>query len=77
MADWVRRICYPLFLPAIVLTVWVHAWSAKMEAGRARMAAPPHGVADGLAAPAVERWSPGYGLAAGDDDGFASAAEGE
>ena len=73
MGDWVRRICYPLILPAIVLAVWAHAWSAKMESGHVRIPAPPQ-AAGAAGEPPAPRWVPDYHLSAGEDDGFASAA---
>jgi hypothetical protein len=75
MGDWVRRICYPMFLPAIVLTVWAHAWSAKMEASPVRFEAPAGaGAAASASVPRnVGFVPPDYGLSHEDDDGFASA----
>ena len=40
MGDVLRRIFYPLLLPAIVACVWAHAWAVKQEAGTARMSVP-------------------------------------
>ena len=75
MGDWLRRICYPLLLPAIVLAVWANAWSAKMEAGRVSL--PPDLGPTAQATPLPPpQWSPGYRLSTGDeDDGLASAAD--
>ena len=73
MGDWVRRICYPMFLPAIVFAVWAHAWSAKMEASPVHMAAPPEAVADDFVPRNVHFVPPDFGLSQEEDDGYASA----
>ena len=77
MGDLVRRVLYPLFVPAIVVTVWAHAWSAKLDAERRAI---PPGPLPGESvvqppptAATPERWAPQYGfaredsLASGDD----------
>jgi hypothetical protein len=73
MGDWVRRICYPLVLPAIVLSVWAHAWSAKMEGSPVRIPAPPHAAADAPVPVNVGSVPPYHGLSHEDDDGYAWA----
>ena len=74
MADVLRRIFYPLLLPAIVACVWAHAWAVKQEAATSRMSVPmpsavvvPHGV------PAVHFPGSAYGFST--DDGVASVGE--
>ena len=69
MGDILRRLLYPLLLPAIVFAVWANAWSAKLDRGPPRMPArtPPAFYDDGSASP---RFSPrsGYGFARDDAD---------
>ena len=69
MGDVLRRLLYPLVVPAIVACVWAHAWAMKQEPGH--MVIPPEVVA---AATGIESAQPtppgGYGFSA--DDAFAS-----
>ena len=74
MGDVLRRIFYPLLLPAIVACVWAHAWAVKQEAATARTSLPlpsavvvPHGV------PAIHFPGSAYGFSA--DDEVASVGE--
>ena len=43
MGDWLRRLLYPLVLPAIVGTVWVLGWVRQQEdrTARGRWTIPP------------------------------------
>jgi hypothetical protein len=76
MGDLLRRVLYPLFLPAIVVTVWAHAWSAKVDAARTAFpAGPPQPHRITQPATPEQRWVPAYGLSK--DDGFASTADGD
>jgi hypothetical protein len=69
MGDVLRRLLYPLLLPAIVFAVWANAWSAKLDRTPTRMPArtPPAFYDDGSdVAQAPSR--DGYGLARDADD---------
>ena len=75
MGDLLRRVLYPLLLPAIVFCVWANAWAVKQESSIPTRAlsptvttVPPYASAPRQKAPAT-----GYGLAR--DDGFASTDE--
>ena len=72
MGDILRRVLYPLLLPAIVFCVWANAWAVKQESGASR-ALPPTvtTVPPYASAPRAKPPATGYGLAR-DDDGFAS-----
>jgi hypothetical protein len=79
MGDLLRRVLYPLFVPAIVVTVWAHAWSAKLDAER-RMIPPGPLTGDPVvqAPPTrmkLEHWAPQYGFAR--EDSFASTDDAE
>jgi len=73
MGDLLRRVLYPLLLPAIVFCVWANAWAVKQESGTSR-ALPPTvtTVPPYASAPRSNPRATGYGLAR-DDDGLASA----
>ena len=66
MGDLLRRLLYPLLLPAIVATVWLHAWALRGNGHPADMA-PAAIAADGtLTVPSLPP-PRGYGFAATDD----------
>ena len=68
MGDLLRRLLYPLLLPAIVATVWMHAWAVKQDpdhVGHGPSLPPTVSVTDpsfGFPAP-----SSGYGFSDPDD----------
>lgn len=72
MGDVLRRLLYPLVLPAIVACVWAHAWGIKQEPRH--MTIPPEDTAAvtgfDVQQPALSPAS-GYGFSS--EDGFASA----
>ena len=47
MGDWLRRLLYPLLLPAIVGTVWVCGW-VRQQDDRARWIPPGPAIADAI-----------------------------
>jgi hypothetical protein len=63
MGDVLRRLLYPLLLPAIVFAVWANAWSAKLDRTPTRMPFSDDG-SDVAQAPSRD----GYGLARDADD---------
>ena len=73
MGDWVRRLCYPLVLPAIVAAVWAHAWAAKVEAPAAPLPAPGPGAREGEGKQvAGVAGIPSYGFST-EEDAYAAA----
>ena len=81
MGDLLRRVLYPLFVPAIVATVWAHAWSAKLDAQRRTIPAGPLPGESVVHAPPTptptkpEHWAPQYGFAR--EDSVTSSDDGE
>jgi len=78
MGDFLRRLFYPLLLPAIVFAVWANAWSAKLDRTPTRMPAqvPPAFYDDGSAMAQTPSRT-GYGFArddVGDSDDDHSVA---
>ena len=69
MGELFRRVCYPLFLPAIVLAVWAQAWAAKVDAVRPLAPVDPDSAA--AADAPVSHCPAPYGFSA--DDAFAAA----
>ena len=77
MGDWLRRIIYPLFLPAIVVAVWAHAWSVKLDKGVGRIpASEPRATLRALPSPGAAPSGQQYGFAS-EDDGFATLEVGD
>lgn len=77
MGDLLRRLIYPLFLPAIVVAVWAHAWSAKLDKETVRIDAPqPRATLHALPAPGGGPSAGEYGFSP-EDDGFASLEVGD
>ena len=68
MGDLLRRLLYPLLLPAIVVTVWVHAWATKQEPGQVQMVPSLPTAAEPIhPAPAFPARASGYGFSSPDD----------
>ena len=78
MGDLLRRLFYPLMLPAIVFCVWMHAWANRAEsASRRPVPAPAPVLAPLPSQPDAPVRAPHYTMMRGDDDGVASADDGQ
>ena len=81
MGDVLRRLCYPLVLPFIVGTVWLHAWATRQDSRAFAPHLPAAGVEPKTGAAVVTVPGPGpgatYRLSTGDDTVASVEADGE
>jgi hypothetical protein len=76
MGDLLRRLFYPLLLPAIVFCVWMNAWANRLESPRRRTLPAPEALAPLPSDPRPPVRGPRYTMMRTDDDGVASADDG-
>jgi hypothetical protein len=76
MGDLLRRVFYPLLLPAIVFVVWMHAWVNRQETAARRTIPAPQAVAPLPSTPNPPVRGPRYSMMRTEDDGVASTDDG-
>jgi len=77
MGDFLRQVGYSLLLPAIVLCVWMHAWVNRQDSAPRQTFPAPQAVAPLPSTPPPVARGPHFTMMRGDDDGVASADDGQ